>query len=435
MGKEDKRNSEGPPFPEDGEKEATLRRLRAQVDRIMEKDGSDQSGEAQDNPFAVERIVHGREVRTPFGSCYVVQNRYDLGDFHGSSRLREALMVKYHRLARLLKDRRLIDLDPADGLYLDTETTGLVAREGAFAFMIGLGFFDKDSFHLWQIFLREAAQEPAALHLLSQRVDQSTHIITFNGKNFDLPLLDVRLRVNRMDAQLSRAPHVDLLYPARRLWKYRLESCSLASLERAVLDFRRQGDIPGFEIPDLYLDYLRNRDARKLGLVFEHNAHDVVSMAVLLARVDGLLSGNPDRPLFPEEAYALGRIELSFGQKQSALAFMREAIPHLKPPLADSAMKAMSKLLKRQGHHEEAAVLWRRMIQGKGEDLFAFEQLAIHFEHRLRDFAAALDVVLAAEDCVVFAGYGRRMRWKRRKKRLEEKIALEHKRKDRRKDP
>ena len=48
---------------------------------------------------------------------------------------------------------------------------------------------------------------------------------------FDVPLLESRYRLNRARFPLSEAPHLDLLHPARRLWKARLESCRLQSLE------------------------------------------------------------------------------------------------------------------------------------------------------------------------------------------------------------
>ena len=68
--------------------------------------------------------------------------------------------------------------------------------------------------------------------------------------------------------------------PARRAWRIQLTSCSLNSLEYHMLNVQRtQQDIPGFLIPQLYLDYLRTRNPAELQRVMYHNLHDVLSMA------------------------------------------------------------------------------------------------------------------------------------------------------------
>ena len=105
--------------------------------------------------------------------------------------------------------------------------------------------------------------------------------MTFNGKMFDVPLLETRYRLDRVRFPLSEAPHLDLLHPARRLWKARLESCRLQVLEAELLGVRRRGDIPGEAIPGIYFDYVRRRDARAMARVFEHNRIDIVSLAAL----------------------------------------------------------------------------------------------------------------------------------------------------------
>ena len=68
-------------------------------------------------------------------------------------------------------------------------------------------------------------------HALGEELGHFDRLVTFNGKMFDVPLLDARFRLNRARFPLAGAPHLDLLHPARRLWKARLESCRLQSLE------------------------------------------------------------------------------------------------------------------------------------------------------------------------------------------------------------
>ena len=84
--------------------------------------------------------------------------------------------------------------------------------------------------------------------------------------------------------------HLDLLPLARRLWRDRLESRALKYLEENILFAPRTvEEVPGYEIPYLYFDYLRDGDARPLKGVFYHNAMDVVAMAALLSHTAKML--------------------------------------------------------------------------------------------------------------------------------------------------
>ena len=131
-------------------------------------------------------------------------------------------------------------------------------------------------------------------------------LVTFNGKMFDVPLLDARFRLNRGRFPLAEAPHLDLLHPARRLWKARLESCRLQSLEAGLMGLRRTGDIPGEEIPQVYFDWVRRRDARMLARVFEHNRQDIVSLAALAVLACQWVEEG--RAEDPRDVYSLARV-------------------------------------------------------------------------------------------------------------------------------
>jgi len=67
----------------------------------------------------------------------------------------------------------------------------------------------------------------------------------------------------------SLAAHLDLLHPARALWKLRLGSVRLVELERHVLDaarlgWHREDDVSSALIPQYYFDYLRGGSAKPL---------------------------------------------------------------------------------------------------------------------------------------------------------------------------
>ena len=91
------------------------------------------------------------------------------------------------------------------------------------------------------------------------------------------------LSLHRIPVPYKGYSHLDLLPLARRLWRDRLKSRALKYLEQNVLGLTRSSEeVPGYEIPWLYFDYLRTGDARPLAGVFYHNAMDVVAMAALL---------------------------------------------------------------------------------------------------------------------------------------------------------
>src|SRR5258708_25792437 len=129
--------------------------------------------------------------------------------------------------------------------------------------------------------MRDYHEEASLLHGLAADLRRFSHLVTFNGKMFDLPLLDARYRLNRARFPLTEAPHLDLLHPARRLWKARLESCRLQSLERELLGLHREDDIPGEEIPHASFGYVRRRDARATARVGGHNRQDILSLPPL----------------------------------------------------------------------------------------------------------------------------------------------------------
>ena len=97
-------------------------------------------------------------------------------------------------------------------------------------------------------------------------------------------------------------PHLDMLHPARRLWKQRPtiagpplddDSCKLSVLERHLAGYHRVGDVPGFEIPSRYFRFVREGDAHPLEAVLEHNRIDLISLALVTARAITLIGAGP----------------------------------------------------------------------------------------------------------------------------------------------
>jgi hypothetical protein len=293
-------------------------------------------------------------------------------------------------VAVLAGDRALSGFDLHGAAFLDTETTGLAGGTGTAAFLVGLGFVDGDRFRVRQYFMRDYPEEAALLRGLAEDLRRFTSLVTFNGRTFDVPLLESRYRLNRERFPLESAAHFDLLHPARRLWKLRLESCRLQSLEVALLGRRRHGDVPGEEIPQIWFDYLRRRDGRALVKVLEHNRVDVVSLAALSALACQWVEGEWAED--PRDVFSLARVlERADRQERSEDAYRRAAEGHPRGPGAPLRPAASAK---RRGEHAVAVELWERAAEDG--DWWALRELAVHHEHRARDPAAALAVVLRA---------------------------------------
>src|SRR5579864_5445034 len=185
--------------------------------------------------------------------------------------------------------------DPSKWLFLDTETTGLAGGTGTYAFLVGVAWWDAGGLQVEQFFMRDFTEEYSLLEELAERVAERPVLLTFNGKSFDWPLLENRFTMTRAIAAPKLAAHLDLLHPARSLWKLRLGSVRLVELEQRVLDARRLGwrredDVESALIPQHYFDYLRGGSAAPLLGVVKHNQMDLRGLAALFCKINAMLS-------------------------------------------------------------------------------------------------------------------------------------------------
>ncbi|HAK56232.1 MAG TPA: hypothetical protein DCP38_12250 [Acidobacteria bacterium] len=283
---------------------------------------------------------------------------------------------------------------PDDGraLFIDLETTGLSGGAGTVAFLIGVGFFGGGDFHLNQYVLPSLGAERAVLAAVDRLVRSSSALVTFNGKSFDVPVMETRWTMGRMPLPWGELAHVDLLHPARRLWRRR--NCRLTALEVDVLGVRRDGDVPGSEIPARYIGYLRRGDPMPLCPVLEHNRLDLVSLAVLTARACRLIAEGPQGDAGAAQQVALGVLYERAGRGSDAAACYRAAA---EGPGADGvraeAMQWLALRSRRAHQHDLAATWWERVLalpavpDRIGRE--AAEALAIHHEYRARDLIRA----------------------------------------------
>ena len=328
-------------------------------------------------------------VESDQGPVYVAEKKWPLDHGHGRLRLGEALGLNQRAMARLAPRHEPGDLGQA--AFVDVETTGLAGGTGTHAFLIGVGTFEGSFFRLRQYFLADLPGEAAMLDATSQILSSCGPVVSFNGRTFDLPLLETRFTLNRLVVPDTSTRHLDLLYPARRLFRHRLPSCRLASLEQGPLSVERKNDLPGSAIPGIYFEYLRASRSNALSTVFRHNALDILSLVTLLACLGGLVGD--EAPADPEDCLALARWDESEGRPQEATALFESALAaSTREHTRSLAFRHLVRLYRRQGKWIDLGrVLWRH-AQGSGppeDKLHALVELAKLEEHRHRNYAAA----------------------------------------------
>ena len=288
-------------------------------------------------------------------------------------------------LGLLALDPRVSVSDPRRALYFDTETTGLGGGAGVLAFLVGLAWFDADlRLHAEQFLLRSPAEELPLLEALAERVEQADLLVSYNGKAFDLPLLNGRMVMNRRPRLPERA-HLDLLHIARRLHKTRLGACRLIGLESDVLGFERGPDIAGIDIAPRYAHFLRSGDDSVLEQVVEHNAWDVESMAALVG-----LYGEPFELLHERDLLGLAR---TFKRARAFDEAERAAAVALSRGVGPEARRAHGEIAKARGDRAQALLHFEAFAAEIDDPAIRLE-LAKLYEHHVRAPVSALGWVL-----------------------------------------
>jgi uncharacterized protein YprB with RNaseH-like and TPR domain len=353
---------------------------------------------APDQEDAIARLIGAGVARNHFGEHLVLRNWFSTPEFVDPSPVALELLSRT-RDAELSRRTRAALEDPSKWLFLDTETTGLAGGTGTYAFLIGLAWWDTGALQVEQLFMRDFTEEYSLLHELAARVAERPVLVTFNGKTFDWPLLDSRFTMTRTIPTPRLAAHLDLLHPARALWKLRLGSVRLVELERHVLDaprlgWHREDDIASSVIPQYYFDYLRGGSADPLVSVMRHNQMDLRGLAALFGKINTLLaSQKADRDGVDSlDLFGLSHFFERRGDSHRAHVACSQALEFgLPAEFRPRAHRELALLAKRRGDHAAAAALWLELVADPRDGMLACEQLAIHYERRAKDHTRATE--------------------------------------------
>lgn len=300
------------------------------------------------------------------------------------------------------------DLTHGDLLFLDTETTGLAGGTGTLAFLVGLAWWEGRRLVVEQVLMTDPDGERDLLDRVSSAARGHRAVVTYNGAAFDLPLLRTRAICNRLRGLVDHLAGLDMVVPARRLWRRCLPDCRQQTLETHVCGLdARCADIPGRDIPAAWFAFLRGEDAGGMAGILEHNLLDMRGMAILWDRILGLRDvadagpGTAGDAMAWTRCWSLARVALTRGHREVAGRWLRCAVDGWardrsghEVPDADATLSAFLRdgvrICKRLRDWKLLADLLAAGLAARPGDAGLHREAAILYEHRVRDLDTAL---------------------------------------------
>ncbi|MEG0439801.1 MAG: ribonuclease H-like domain-containing protein [Solibacillus sp.] len=368
-------------------------------------------------------------VENDFGVLLKKEVRYAFDYKHGDYELGE-LYASMERWATQQEDHPYALSFDETLVFFDTETTGLKGA-GTHIFLLGFLEVQEDEFVLTQYVLADPSNEAAFL-FESKLWQRNVTMITYNGKSFDWPQLEVRWTLNKQHIpKLKIQRQVDLLHSTKRLWKDDLQQMKLTQVEQDKLGFHRQGDIPGHLAPIIYFDAVKSGNATTLMKVLTHNEWDLLSLITLYIHSTKLLLDEVGQ----ESATTYTNIGKWFGdlrQKKTGTEILTAVTEQFSQEEAGFAHYYLAFELKRNGDYELATKAFQTALPAlpMKKQVQAYEQLAMLYEHQLKDYKRAsiyAEAGLVVVKRIFYAKDSQQLRqlhnWHKRLNRLEEKIS------------
>lgn len=400
-------------MPGKADKFARLAALRPALRCDQEAQGCTLRDPSDEDRLA--RLIGAGVGRNRYGNHLTVKKWFPTPEF--ASPTKEAIDLLSRTRNKPLSHRARIAFEnPDNWLFLDTETTGISGGTGTYAFLIGLAWWDAGGLQVEQLIMRDFTEEYSLLQELASRLADRPVLVTFNGKSFDWPLLESRFTMTRAIKTPQLAAHLDLLHPARAVWKFRLGSVRLIDLERQVLDaprlgWRREKDVESALIPQFYFDYLRGGAAEPLAGVVLHNQMDLRGLAALSGKMNEVLTVNlaHQADLEGPDLFGLSRYLQRRGEMVRAGEVCARALDRGLPAEHRSrAKKDLAQLAKRGGDLPRAVECWQALLSDPDSCIHACEQLASYYERHAKDFK------LAEEACELALSRLERTKWRTR---------------------
>ena len=329
----------------------------------------------------------------------IIENAYVLNASYGQIPIAMGLQVPAEMLGFLSREAAFDGLDLSSAVFLDLETTGLSGGTGTVPFLVGLAYYRDERFKVTQFFLDEMAEEARLIEELGRFVTEMgfKSLVTYNGKAFDLPLIETRFALHRKPCPLRGLPHLDFLFSARSLWQHKYDSCKLFNLAQEIVQAPRSEDIPGAEIPLRYFQYIRGGDFSLIEPILYHNQEDLLSLLGVVVAGAVLVERNREAEARGEgdamDLFGVARLFERAGDSARSAALFERALAGgrgLTAEAGHAARKKLARHFKRNKDWDKALAQWQEMAAG--EDFECFRDLAIYFEHTAKDYAEAVRV-------------------------------------------
>jgi len=366
--------------------------------------------ENEDGPFLLRRVIYPLPYR---------HGKHELGELLDRAASLRPIAVRQNKESG--------PIEPSKLLFLDTETTGLGVGTGNVPFMIGFGYYAENAFVVEQTLIRHPGEERAMLAYLLGRLQDKTHLVSYNGRTFDWPVLANRFILNGWRSSGKEPGHIDFLHPSRALWRNTLPSCRLGTVEEARLGIRRGEDVPGSLAPTLYFRYLSDGNPEHLHGVYAHNEKDILTLASLAVHFCRLLDGvgGEEASLEGEELF-----RTAGWMEQHGLADIAERLFDRLSEREEAEFSGwglpLAARYKKAGRFERALPLWLKFAETAegvaAPNYEAHVELAMYYEHRDKQLLTALTYAERALELAVRRG----RLIPDRKKRDAERAALQH---------
>jgi hypothetical protein len=172
----------------------------------------------------------------------------------------------------------------------------------------------------------------------------------------------------------------------------------LGNIEVQILGaHRNEQDVPGWMIPQMYFDYLRNGDARPLKKVIYHNSMDILSLSALFHYTAELLSEPTSSTVDNKiDLIAMARLFEDLGEIERALKlylYIVDTQDSQYPGISDDhliqAITSLALIFKRQGEFKPAIELWKKAAGLN--NINSHVELAKYYEHKSKKYDQAIE--------------------------------------------
>ena len=340
---------------------------------------------------------------------FILRSKFNLRDSHGNICFSDLLKLDKGDYYEVLFNKELNKKNLSDSLlrklaFFDIESTGLSGGAGTKAFLVGIITLENNEIVLTQYFLPNLSSEQLFLKNIKNTLFKGEKIlISYNGKSYDINILRNRLVVNRLNANdLSmEIPHFDLLHSSRKIWKGKLPDYTLQRVERSILNFNREYDIPGYLIPDIFSRYLRGYNViNDLVKIFEHNKYDLLTLfGILIKQLRVIANSIEGKNQFEEQKHidpaSVSDLLIKKELKGEAFKLLDQFD---NDPIA---IKKKALLLKKETNYNDSVKMFEKLAtksRKAREKLFAYIEIAKIYEHYEKNLMKALEYTKRATD-------------------------------------